>query len=219
MTKYRKKPVVIDAWQLTKENVEAGIPDWIDLDMVHIFDGDVLFAKIHTLEGMMQASYGDYIIKGVQGEFYPCKPDIFEQTYEEAVSVSNIEEDLSVLPDFDLAKKCLIARSCLHKLELETYRRALLKQVEGKGVEFGKSVVAVEGMRGEFFVPAMKEQLSRYDYAQTPMIVLQKITMKGEVSNKLQYIRQVRPFPTVTVVGEYDFGRKSEVKYNETHNG
>lgn len=217
MTKYRKKPVVIDAWQLTKENVEAGIPDWIDLDMVHIFDGDVLFAKIHTLEGTMQASYGDYIIKGVQGEFYPCKLDIFEQTYEEAVSVSNIEEDLSVLPDFDLAKKCLIARSCLHKLE--TYRRALLKQVEGKGVEFGKSVVTVEGMRGEFFVPAMKEQLSRYDYAQTPMIVLQKITMKGEVSNKLQYIRQVRPFPTVTVVGEYDFGRKSKVKYNETHNG
>ena len=108
MTKYRKKPVVIDAWQLTKENVEAGIPDWIDLDTVHISAGGVLFAEIVTLEGVMQASEGDYIIKGVQGEFYPCKPDIFEQTYEEAVKVSNIEEDLSVLPDFDLAKKCLM---------------------------------------------------------------------------------------------------------------
>lgn len=84
MTKYRKKPVVIDAWQLTKENVEVGIPDWINLDTVHISDGGVLFAEIVTLEGVMQASEGDYIIKGVQGEFYPCKPDIFEQTYEVA---------------------------------------------------------------------------------------------------------------------------------------
>lgn len=84
MTKYRKKLVVIDAWQLTKENVEVGIPDWIDLDTVHIFDGGVLFVEIVTLEGVMQASEGDYIIKGVQGEFYACKPDIFEQTYEVA---------------------------------------------------------------------------------------------------------------------------------------
>lgn len=84
MTKYRKKPVVIDAWQLTKENVEVGIPGWIDLDTVHIFDSGVLFAEIVTLEGVMQASEGDYVIKGVQGEFYACKPNIFEQTYEVA---------------------------------------------------------------------------------------------------------------------------------------
>lgn len=215
MAKYRKKPVIIDAWQLTKENVEAGIPDWIDTDQVSIFGEANAFAEIHTLEGTMQASYGDYIIKGVQGEFYPCKPNIFEVTYEEAVSVSNIEEDLSVLPDFDLATKCLIARSCLHKLELETYRRALLKKVEGKGVEFGKSVVTVEGMRGEYFVPSMEAQLSRYGYVKSPMLALQKITEKGEVSNKLQYVHQVRPSPDVTVIGEYDFGKKAGVKYNE----
>nr|DAY16852.1 MAG TPA: PGDYG protein [Caudoviricetes sp.] len=83
MTKYRKKPVVIDAWQLTKENIEAGIPDWIDTEQVSIFGEANAFVEIHTLEGTMQANYGDYIIKGVQGEFYPCKPDIFEQTYEE----------------------------------------------------------------------------------------------------------------------------------------
>ena len=82
MTKYRKKPVVVEAWQLTEENIEAGIPDWIDTDQVSIFGGANAFAEIHTLEGTMQASYGDYIIKGVKGEFYPCKPDIFEQTYE-----------------------------------------------------------------------------------------------------------------------------------------
>ena len=73
---------MVEAWQLTEENIEAGIPDWIDTDQVSIFGGANAFAEIHTLEGTMQASYGDYIIKGVKGEFYPCKPDIFEQTYE-----------------------------------------------------------------------------------------------------------------------------------------
>lgn len=215
MAKYRKKQVVIDAWQLTKENIEAGIPDWVDTDQVSIFGEANAFAEIHTLEGTMQASYGDYIIKGVQGEFYPCKPDIFAAIYEVAGSVSNIEEDLPALSDFYLATKCLIARSCLRKLEMETYRRTLLKQVEGKGVEFGKSVVTVEGMRGEYFVPSMEAQLSRYGYVKSPMLALQKITEKGEVSNKLQYVHQVRPSPDVTVIGEYDFGKKAGVKYNE----
>jgi hypothetical protein len=41
-----------------------------------------VWIEIPTLEGVMRANYGDYIIKGVQGEFYPCKPDIFEATYE-----------------------------------------------------------------------------------------------------------------------------------------
>jgi hypothetical protein len=82
MCKYRKKPVVIDARQLTKENVDTVIPEWLDLDAVHIFNSGQLFAEIVTLEGVMQASEGDYIIKGVQGEFYPCKPDIFDVTYE-----------------------------------------------------------------------------------------------------------------------------------------
>lgn len=58
MRKYRKKPVVIEAYQTDKEQI------------------------IHTLEGDMKADNGDYIITGVQGEQYPCKPDIFEQTYE-----------------------------------------------------------------------------------------------------------------------------------------
>lgn len=84
MAKYRKKPVVIDAWQLTKENIEAGIPDWIDTEQVSIFGEANAFAEIRVLESTVQASYGDYIIKCVQGEFYPCKPDIFEATYEEA---------------------------------------------------------------------------------------------------------------------------------------
>ena len=90
--KYRKKPVVIDAVQLTDKHIEN-----------HLFYGDPLpenlvlrsagynkerleigYYKvgIQTLEGFMEARIGDWIIKGVAGEFYPCKPDIFEATYE-----------------------------------------------------------------------------------------------------------------------------------------
>nr|DAS46923.1 MAG TPA: PGDYG protein [Caudoviricetes sp.] len=58
MARYRKKPVVIEAEQTDKEMI------------------------IHTLEGDMKASIGDYIITGVNGEKYPCKPDIFKKTYE-----------------------------------------------------------------------------------------------------------------------------------------
>ena len=87
---YRKKPVVIQAWQLTTDNVRKGIPLFIDKNIVHIFvefhgtPNERHYAVIETLEGNMQASEGDWIIRGVNGEFYPCKPDIFEKTYEVA---------------------------------------------------------------------------------------------------------------------------------------
>lgn len=79
--KFRKRPVEIEAMQLTRENASE-IAKWAastDAPTITVFGGDV---KIHTLEGLMHASLGDWIIKGVQGEFYPCKPDIFEQTYD-----------------------------------------------------------------------------------------------------------------------------------------
>ena len=90
MTKFRKKPVVIDAVQLTKENAND-VYDWLltmkdgndGIEQSRIeqnFDNGII---IHTLEGNHLAQYGDFIIKGVAGEFYPCKPDIFESTYEE----------------------------------------------------------------------------------------------------------------------------------------
>ena len=75
--KYRKKPVVIEAWQNSDENE---FPVWLaNVDAGREPGGVIL---INTLEGVMKAMPGDYIIKGVQGEVYPCKPDIFEATYE-----------------------------------------------------------------------------------------------------------------------------------------
>ena len=75
--KYRKKPVVIEAVQWTGDNLNE-IQRFYKPDSILV--GDEI--HIHTLEGIMVANKGDWIIKGVKGEFYPCKPDIFEATYE-----------------------------------------------------------------------------------------------------------------------------------------
>ena len=82
LKKYRKKPVTIEAVQLNIHNVRE-VAAWCGADWGYTFgstEPDAL--DIHTLEGTMAAYIGDYIIKGVQGEFYPCKPDIFKETYE-----------------------------------------------------------------------------------------------------------------------------------------
>jgi hypothetical protein len=78
MARYRKKPVIIDARQLefTTTSQEELIK-WCRGRKA--LDGGII---IRTLEGDMLANTGDYIIKGVNGEFYPCKPNIFEKTYE-----------------------------------------------------------------------------------------------------------------------------------------
>lgn len=76
MSKFRKKPVVIDAVQWTGGN-QNELRDF--MGVVSSCAGKV---EITTLEGTLTASIGDWIIKGVKGEFYPCKPDIFAATYE-----------------------------------------------------------------------------------------------------------------------------------------
>ena len=82
MMKYIRKKVVIEAVHWNGNEVSE-IPDWIH----EALNGGVLVrfgdkVQVRTLEGVMTASPGDYIIKGVDGELYPCKPDIFEKTYE-----------------------------------------------------------------------------------------------------------------------------------------
>ena len=81
--KYRKKPVVVEAVEFT---------GWNWAECYQFMSDDVLLfpqelrrqetIEIETLEGTMTANIGDYIIKGIKGEFYPCKPDIFKATYE-----------------------------------------------------------------------------------------------------------------------------------------
>ena len=81
--KYRKKPVEIDAIQWVSDNIEQ-VYEMLGDNLIINTDEDKDEVKhfINTLEGKMEMSWGDYVIKGVKGEFYPCKPDIFELTYE-----------------------------------------------------------------------------------------------------------------------------------------
>lgn len=95
MTRFRKKPVVIEAFQMTKERRldNSDWPNWLNeawqkeqtepgslYPSAHNSGNDKL--KIHTLEGEHLVEWNDFIIQGVQGEIYPCKPDIFDMTYE-----------------------------------------------------------------------------------------------------------------------------------------
>jgi len=89
MAKYRKKPVVIEAVQYTGDlssvydfvkSTRRVIVDEIDY---RVIVDEIDYLVIKTLEGDMRADKGDWIIKGISGEFYPCKPDIFKATYDE----------------------------------------------------------------------------------------------------------------------------------------
>lgn len=82
MSKYRKKPIEVEAVRYMIDDI---LPDWF---MDRVTNNTIITHKdgtcdINTLEGIMKSNTGDYIILGINGEVYPCKPDIFEKTYEE----------------------------------------------------------------------------------------------------------------------------------------
>jgi len=91
---YRKKPVVVEAFQMTEERRKdnSDWPEWLnaawqkkETEIGALYPENNPYTgklRIVTLEGNQLVSWGDFIIQGVQGEIYPCKPDIFEQTYE-----------------------------------------------------------------------------------------------------------------------------------------
>lgn len=80
MPYYRKKPIPIEGRQYTGDNF-LELQDWSNGHVQRsIYDDDGVF--VYSLEGPMWFNEGDYIIKGVRGEFYPCQKDIFEETYE-----------------------------------------------------------------------------------------------------------------------------------------
>lgn len=91
--KYRKKPIVIEAFQLNERGLVGEDWFWDSVTNNDIITHDFgkfyrnpAWCEIKMLEGVMVAKTGDYIIRGVNGEIYPCKPDIFEKTYEKVDS-------------------------------------------------------------------------------------------------------------------------------------
>lgn len=86
--KYRKKPVMIEAIQFNKNDLSEMLNAWgpsFGRAIIEQYVDEYLI--IHTLEGNHYARFGDWIIKGIKGEFYPCKPDIFEATYEQVLEM------------------------------------------------------------------------------------------------------------------------------------
>lgn len=104
MARFRKKPVEIEAMQLTASNVNE-VARWCGggaIEEVSPRDHtDVYVAlDIPTLEGVMRANCGDWVIRGVQGEFYPCKPDIFAATYDDPEALIDTRETEPQQPEF-----------------------------------------------------------------------------------------------------------------------
>jgi hypothetical protein len=87
--RFKKKPVVVGAIQWTGDNFQE-ILNWASDENLYLHEGQLY---IYTLEGTMLADVEDWIIQGVQGEFYPCKPGIFAESYEEVI------EDEDGFPD------------------------------------------------------------------------------------------------------------------------
>ena len=99
MSKFRKIPIIVEAFKWTGDQEQIEDPEWI----IEALKSGCAFFKfkrffIKTLEGNMEVSQGDYIIRGVKGEIYPCKPDIFEMSYEK-FDVNNHNVRKVITPD------------------------------------------------------------------------------------------------------------------------
>lgn len=122
---YRKMPVVVEAVQWTGEN-HAEMCEFVDPEAFEIIPRIGLV--IHTLEGDYHASPGDYIIKGVNGEFYPCKPDIFAKTYESSTLTPPAEDN-------NVPAKALNEPLTLEELKAEAKRQGY-KLIKAKTPRF-----------------------------------------------------------------------------------
>ena len=118
INKYRKKPVIVEAVIWTGNNIDE-VKELAKNAVEHIiFVDNNLY--IETLEGNMNVSIGDYIIKGIKGEFYPCKPDIFKETYETVSMVSDNDRTTVPMSEYrKLENKNKKLRNIINRLKRE----------------------------------------------------------------------------------------------------
>lgn len=135
MTKYVKKPIPVDVWKITSEYSEyyhGNIPDWVQ----EAFKDNTIYLSISgklvvsTLEGSICGNIGDYLIKGVQGELYPCRKDIFEETYEEYDERQETNEDTGATEQPDMVN------------EPPHYNHGGMETIDEMILIFGKEAVA-----------------------------------------------------------------------------
>jgi len=176
--KVRKKPVVVEAWGPWLGLLSASAPpEGVGLDggddrcmrCGHEMSGHL---TVPTHEGVMWACYGDYIIRGVRGELYPCKPDVFEATYEVPMPL-DIEVD-GDLAEVTMSVKDEAALADGEWLSDETLREEVIEEA-ARTSWFNSGVLAKK------VAEALREQLSRSD-----MELLEKVLEKyGEVNYDL----------------------------------
>lgn len=138
---YTKKPIPIEARQITEANADE-LAAWSGSDVVRRPDGTVSGMMVYTLEGTMTGQVGDYLIKGVRGEFYFCAKGIFEETYEEHVELPNdnsiqvidfVEQpDGSAIVNFEMGRKAMktFAEIGLLKVLTDEARRVINESEE-----------------------------------------------------------------------------------------
>lgn len=127
MGSYRKRPVEIEAFKLGADCIPDWFMDAVTVNEVILHGSSSAFhrvedtnADIHTLEGWHHANYGDYIIRGVKGEIYPCKADIFEMTYEVVAAPKTNADRIRAMSDEELAEYLIrdpMKMLCLGKIE------------------------------------------------------------------------------------------------------
>lgn len=131
MNKYIKKPIAVEALQI-HENVSE-IKEFIGENGDAYIKGPNTVVTIHTLEGDMKATDGDYIIKGVKGEFYPCRKDIFEETYELVEREQTLDWVYSI---FD-------------KDKIKAHKERLTKEAEERGVTLIEYLESIDPSKEE----------------------------------------------------------------------
>lgn len=145
--KYRKKPVVVEAIHYRGKQDDSLLKSFVDGRCLYR-NGETYKWLIATPEGDHQVSDGDYIIKGVKGEFYPCKPDIFEMTYESAENgcFQNGKDHIALtIDEAEILTRCAANEFC--RLVLEHAPVELARQVEVLMYDLVKRIEQAEGKR------------------------------------------------------------------------
>ena len=165
--KFRKKPVVIEAVQFTggRENREAVLdfmgtaPEGLIPNGVMRVDGVGWSVVIHTLEGVMFGNAGDWIIRGVKGELYPCKPDIFVATYE---PVATPTPGRAAEPDTDEDEALAAARQLETLGDHRTFRASTVRKLIEMKIEYRTRAETAEALvRDHEAAAADKRRLAR----------------------------------------------------------
>lgn len=194
MNDYRKKPVLIKAWQYTKDSAHNA-PKWIEREpnVVLLPDRDPIQGNIVTLEGDMTISENDYIIRGVQGELYPCKPDIFRNTY--------TEDNHRVLKKYTETKRDvfedLLSVSKLDKKTKAKYQNRfnraqpvvipVLPKPVADWLEWCRANSGCNDLRGALYLNGLKEYYAQVDREKT--IGLKDWLLWGSQTNQENFAR------------------------------